>query len=280
MAEGEGEQPTEEHRAHVDAWALNFLRGLPAIWRENAKRAREEEWRDAVERGDATEERMRMGLTYGLRAPLSYFQRACEADEMWSIGMLCGGPPCPIGEALECGRMLDFRHDWKRLRAEGVPTRMFASLVAAGDLVKARCDISWSNNPRTFQFGGPDGRLVIAARDENFVRDDAVAFRLDEPGDFAVLTGGSAFLGEWLLRDLEVADGRRLALVSDPLEWLRRSGKALCVLDWQRALPRLRSLGEGVTLECDAGAGEQLRAKLKVGGLPRVQERAPQRRAA
>jgi hypothetical protein len=30
-----------------------------------------------------------------------------------------------------------------------------------------------------------------------------------------------------------------------------------------------------VTLKCDAGAGEQLRARLKVGGLPRVSERAP-----
>ena len=69
------------------------------------------------------------------------------------------------------------------------------------------------------------------------------------------------------------------------MDWLRAGADfaaSVCVLDWQVGVRMLRGLGEGVTLRCDRGAGDRLRAMLHHGGLPRVAETGglPTRRAA
>lgn len=130
---------------------------------------------------------------------------------------------------------------------------------------------------------GPEARLLIACC-ESGERIDIAALRSGDPAAVALRTGIAWCLGPEMIEEAHCAgfaDQRFvLPLVSDPLEWLRARGRALCVLDWSRALPALRGLGEHVTIECDAGTGEALRARLRHGGLPQVRERAPRQAAA
>ncbi|MEQ5789064.1 hypothetical protein J3454_14300 [Erythrobacter sp. NFXS35] len=247
----------------------DHLAALREQWAEIHRAARAQEWHDATERGDCTAADAVAGQRAGIRAPLTYGQRAGEADDEITCAMFAGGDPCPIAERMSAGRQLGLP-DLHRIRDAGGDLGFAFALLGAGDLVKGRVTQSWRHQPATFEFGGPDGRIVLAVRDENFAREDAVAFRLDAPGDFALMLGQSAFLGEWLLRDRHVEGGGRLRLVADPLAWIAARGKAVCVLDWQRAVPKLRDLGERVTIEAPPALATVLRARLERGGLPLV----------
>ncbi|MBD2842691.1 hypothetical protein [Erythrobacter rubeus] len=181
------------------------------------------------------------------------------------------------------GFMLAHGVSWascQRLMALGVPGRFVAELGARLAIGQAR--VCLMGGGRFWEPRGPDARVMLACFEGEHLIDIA-AFATSFPAEVALATGDGWCLGEDAIRDCErsALAGRYpvLRLVADPLEWLRSGGKSLCVLDWARAIGRLRSLGESVTIECDAGAGEQLKARLKHGGLPRVKERAPVARA-
>jgi hypothetical protein len=245
------------------------LPALRAQWAANFRAARAEEWQAALERGDCTAADVLTGQNSGIRAPLTYGQRAGEADDEIACLMFAGGSPCLIGERMAAGRLPQLA-DLHRIAKAGGDLSFAFELLGAGDLVKARCDISWRGGPPTFQIGGPDGRIVLAVRGPDFMREDAVAFQIDAPGEFALMLGQSAFLGGWQVRERAGDGAGRLTLVADPLAWIAARGRAVCVLDWSRALPELRGLGEGVTIEAPPSLATVLRAKLERGGLPLV----------
>lgn len=226
-------------------------------------------WLAAVERGDCSVSEAAAGHKHELPAPLTYSGRAFRVDDDIACAMFAGGAPCPIAERMAAGKDLDL-DDLHRIRDAGGDLGFGFELLSSSDLVKARCTISWRSKPATFEIGGPDGRIVLAVRDASFAREDAVAFRLDAPEDFALMLGQAPFLGGWLVRERYQDGGGRLPLVADPLAWIAAKGQAVCVLDWQRALPELRSLGEQVTLEAPPALASILRARLERGGLPLV----------
>ncbi len=175
---------------------------------------------------------------------------------------------------------MDYR-GCRRLEALGVPGRFVAVLAAKLAIGQAR--VALCGRGTLWEPEGPDARLLLACFDEGGLCDVA-AVSTSSPDQVALRLGVGWCLGFDRIEDAEcavLAERRvRLRVFADPMAWLRGSGEGIVVLDWAAALPRLRMLGERVTLECDAGAGEQLRARLKVGGLPRVSERAPERAAA
>jgi hypothetical protein len=164
----------------------------------------------------------------------------------------------------------------QRLEALGVPGRFVCELGAHIAIGQARVQLSRRGD--FFELPGPDARLLLGLFEGGELIDVA-AVSTSHPGEVARLTGLGWCLGEERIEAAEraVLAGKcpRLRLVADPLEWLRCEGRAVCVIDWAIALPRLRLLGELVTIECDAGAGERIRSLLAHGGLPRVSERAP-----
>lgn len=156
----------------------------------------------------------------------------------------------------------------------GVPRPVLGALCGAGDLALAQVTL---HRDGTFSFGGPDRRLILAVRDGFGVLDDLVALSSTSADEWALRHRAGVLLGEDVLLDIEgraAVHGRAaVRLFGTPLAWLRGGGEGICVLDWgMAALSRLRSLGEGVTLVCDSGAGERLKALLLRGGLPRVSE--------
>lgn len=61
--------------------------------------------------------------------------------------------------------------------------------------------------------------------------DDLVAFRLGEPQRWWTMVGDAPIIGADHIR--QAALSRRPAeLVETPLDWLRRGGKAACIIDW------------------------------------------------
>ena len=182
---------------------------------------------------------------------------------------------------------MDYR-GCRRLEALGVPGRFVAVLGARLAIGQAR--VALCGRGTLWEPEGPDARLLLACFDEGGLCDVA-AGSTSSPDQVALRLGVGWCLGFDRIEDAEravLAERRvRLRVFADPMEWLRAGPSSsseaigqfkspgIVVLDWAAALPRLRMLGERVTLECDAGAGEQLRARLKVGGLPRVSERAP-----
>lgn len=174
-------------------------------------------------------------------------------------------------------RPLDYRA-CQRLEALGVPGRFVAELNARCLIGAGRVHLSGAR----WEPEGPDARLLIGMTDGGELADIA-AVSTAHPDQVALRSGEGWCLGEDVIRQAEAdAWGREkrvtVKLVADPLEWLRAEGRAVWVLDWAAALPRLRGLGERVTLECDAGAGARIRALLEIGGLPKVKERAPMAR--
>lgn len=180
--------------------------------------------------------------------------------------------------------MLAFGVDYRacqRLQALGVSGRFVATLGARIAIGQAR--VLLQDGGRFWEPRGPDGRLLLGCY-ENGVLIDIAAVSTASPDQVAMRTGLGWCLGADQIEDAHrasLAERRsRLRIVADPIEWLRAEGNAICVFDWQAALPELRLLGERVTIECDAGAGDRLRARLRIGGLPKVSERAPERVAA
>lgn len=190
-------------------------------------------------------------------------------------------------------RPLDFRA-CQRLETLGVPGRFVAELNARCLIGMARVQLSpcggrWElpEGPHTASSAAVGDqiapRLLLAMTDGGELADIA-AVSTAAPDRHALRSGEGWCLGEDVIRQAEAdAWGREkrvtVRLVADPLEWLRAEGRAIWVCDWAAALPRLRGLGERVTLECDAGAGARIRALLEIGGLPKVKERAPVARA-
>jgi hypothetical protein len=173
-------------------------------------------------------------------------------------------------------RPLDYRA-CQRLEALGVPGRFVAELNARCLIGAGRVHLSRSGERWAAE--GPDARLLIGVTDAGNLADIA-AVSTSHPDQVALRSGEGWCLGDDVIRQAEAdAWGREqrvtVRLVADPVAWLRAEGKAVFVMDWAAALPRLRGLGERVTLECDAGAGARVRALLEVGGLPKVKERAP-----
>jgi len=180
--------------------------------------------------------------------------------------------------------MLDCPIRWSaaaRLIALGIDRRFLVGLGAGLNIGQAR--VLLQSRGRYWEPGGPDARLLLGVFERGALI-DICAFAPAQPDQIALRTGhGWALGGERIEAAHRAALADRcfaLQLVSDPLAWLRARGRALCVLDWERALPELRSLGERVTIECDAGMGAQVKARLKRGGLPLVSERAPRQEVA
>jgi hypothetical protein len=160
----------------------------------------------------------------------------------------------------------------------GVPAGMLGQLTGAGDLAIGQVDLRRGG---TFEFGGPDRRLILAVRERGVVV-DLVALSSQCEDEWALMRKASDFLGGDLLADAVLAGRREVRLFSTPMAWLRGGCAGVCVLDWTpAALSALRGLGSGVTLVVAPGAKAKLQAMLVHGGLPLVAEdRAPVRRAA
>lgn len=157
----------------------------------------------------------------------------------------------------------------------GVPAATVAHLHAQYDLALAKVTLGRSG---TFEFGGPDRRLLLSVRERGRVV-DIVAVSATDVNGWALYRKVADFLGEDLLTRAVIEEWRQLRLFATPLDWLRGGGAGVCVLDWSpSALSALRGLRETTTIICDAGDGSRLRALLAFGGLPRVAETNPMRR--
>lgn len=159
----------------------------------------------------------------------------------------------------------------QRLEALGVPGRFVAELNARCMIGAARVNLS--RNGKRWDPEGPDARLLLAVTECGELADIA-AVSTSSPDQVALRTGFAAMLGDEELERVErmVMAGRRvrLRLFADALEWLRASGEGVCILDWSLALPRLRGLGEAVTIETPHAIAAVLRSRLERGGLPLV----------
>lgn len=204
-----------------------------------------------------------------------------------SVGALqrsvLGAPQAPVaGPLFDCRldlarEMLAAAIDYRacqRLEALGIEGRFVAELGAAGLIGAARVQIS--PDGRRWERPGPDPRLLIGVRQGGELI-DIIAVSTSHPDQVSLRTGMGWALGAEAIEDAARAAmaGRPAVVVlhSDPLAWLCARGEGLVVLDWALALPELRHLGEKVTIQCEAGAGERLRARLAYGGLPLVRER-------
>lgn len=170
----------------------------------------------------------------------------------------------------------------RALEAAGVPLRTVGEMFVNGDLAVAQVELARGGS--RFGFGGPDRRLVIAARVHGEVR-DLVALASADESQWALRLGAADFLGEEWIDRAAIGACRELRLLRTPMDWLRAGGPGcaggVCVLDWTpAALAALRGLGPKVTLVCDPGVGPKLRAMLEHGGLPLVAEARGERRAA
>lgn len=207
--------------------------------------------------------------------------------QMEVLGKPEGSLPAPLfdlgsdlaGELV--ARPLDYRA-CQRIAALGVPGRFVAELNARCLIGAARVHLSRDGS--RWEPEGRVARLLLAMTDAGELADIA-AVSTAHPDQVALRTCEGWCLGDDVIRAAEAdAWGREqrvtVKLVADPIAWLRAEGRAVWVADWAAALPRLRGLGERVTLECDAGAGARIRALLEVGGLPKVRERAPVARLA
>lgn len=171
--------------------------------------------------------------------------------------------------------LLGLRMSFAGLRAlldMGVPRDFALELAGEGDLSVAQVDL---HRGGTFEFGGPDRRLILAVRRGGELVDLAALSSTCED-EWALRLGVADFLGEDWLLDAVLAERREVRLFSTPMGWLRGGGRGVCVLDWSAsALGALRGLGTGVTLVCDPGAKPKLQAMLTHGGLPLVAENRP-----
>lgn len=168
----------------------------------------------------------------------------------------------------------------RRLIAMGVPPVFIGELHARGDIAVAQVSLDQGG---TFQFSGPHRRLIVAVREVWLdpgigalvagYASDLIALSTTDENEWALRLGVADFLGEWHLFRAETGAEREVRLFGNPWGWLRAGGQGACVLDWTpAALARLRSLGERVTLTCDAGAGAKLKGLLQYGNLPFVRE--------
>lgn len=173
-------------------------------------------------------------------------------------------------------RPLDYRA-CQRLEALGVPGRFVAELNARCLIGAARVHLS--PDGERWEPEGPDARLLLAVTEGGELADIA-AVSTTAPDQIALRTGAGALLGDDELERIERAAlaGRRvrLRLLADPLAWLRVHGEGICVLDWAAALPRLRCLGEAVTIEAPPELAVVVRERLARGGLPLVASPIPE----
>lgn len=170
------------------------------------------------------------------------------------------------GELLD--RALDYRA-CQRLEALGVPGEFVAELNARCLIGGGRVTLSRGR----WELPGPDARLLIGVTEFGHLCDIA-AVSTSAPDQVALRTGAGAVLGDDALMHAQarVLAGRhvRLRLFADPLAWLIGRGEGVCVLDWGLALPRLRDLGEAVTIETTPELALVMRERMARGGLPRV----------
>ncbi|XUU60658.1 hypothetical protein ACRAQ6_14030 [Erythrobacter sp. HA6-11] len=277
-----GRSGSEQHNAHVRSWLAN-LRTKIEEQREQQAREDAAAWIEAIESGRLTQSEAATMQQMGMLRPPEPFSYSREASFV-DLHLAFCGQDCPITEAgLDASHLLNEKGE-ERVLAAGIPRSLLGEFFIAGDIWQARVDLI--QRGERFQLGGPDGRLVIAVRDADFERVDALALALHNADEWALLTGHASFLGEWNLaaveRDHEVrtkrCHPRTLRLHSTPLGWLRAGGEGIAVLDWSvDALARLRALGERVVLRCDAGAQRRLKGLLMFGGLPRITEKRPMR---
>lgn len=202
---------------------------------------------------------------------MTYLDAALMADrDDWWI-------ECPMRAELEAARLSVTA--LARVLGLGVPAAFVGQLCSAGDLGTAR--VSLSRDGTRFEPEGPDGRLLLAVREQG-VLVDVVALAAHDPDQWALRRGEGWCLGydAWLA--CETGTLHELRLFATPIAWLQAGGAGCCVLDWDIGLRMLRGLGEHVLLRCERGAGDRLKSLLRVGGLPRVKESGPvpMRRAA
>ena len=175
------------------------------------------------------------------------------------------------------GAMLDHGIDLRacrRLEALGIEGRFVAELSSRLAIGAGR--VALSRDGRFWEPEGPDARLLLAVVEGGEIADIA-AVSTSHPDQVALAAGLGGLLGEEAIERAERAALAqrpvRLRLFRDAMAWLRARGEGVVVLDWAHALPRLRALGERVTIECaDATLALELRGKLARGGLPLVSE--------
>jgi hypothetical protein len=165
---------------------------------------------------------------------------------------------------------IDYRH-CRRLEVAGVEGRFVCELSAHLMIGAARVNLS--RDGALWEPHGPHGSLLLAVFEGGELIDIA-AFTTAQPDRVALRIGQGAVLGEERIEQAERAAlaGRRVALrvFADPMEWLRHRGEGVCVVDWKRALPRLRGLGERVSLRCAPGFDRVVAARIARGDLPGV----------
>jgi hypothetical protein len=170
-------------------------------------------------------------------------------------------------------RAVDYR-SCQRLEALGVPGGFVAELNARCLLGSGRVTVARGR----WEVPGPDARLLIGVTEFGHLCDIA-AVSTSAPDQVALRTGAGAVLGDDALMHAQarVLAGRhvRLRLFADPLAWLIGRGEGVCVLDWTLALPRLRDLGEAVTIETTPELALVLRERMARGGLPLVEAGPP-----
>lgn len=171
----------------------------------------------------------------------------------------------------------------RALVAGGVPFGTVSALNL--DYCLALGSVALAGDGRTFEFDGPDRRLLLGVRDAAGTMIDIAALSSGCEDEWALLTGAGDLLGEQALEQAEAQAtiyDRRVAvrLYATPMAWLRGGAAGVCVLDWNRStIARLRGLpgptagrSGQVMLMTDPGAGERLKAMLTHGGLPLVVE--------
>ncbi|MBX7459538.1 hypothetical protein [Qipengyuania huizhouensis] len=166
-----------------------------------------------------------------------------------------------------------------RLLELGIPAKALAQLCGAGDVAATR--VALSRDGSRYEPEGPDARLLLTVREQG-VPVDIVALATHDEDQWALRRGEGWCLGYDAWLRCETGFAHELRVHATPLAWLRGGCEGVAILEWDLGLRMLRGLGENVLLRCDRGAGERLKALLRVGGLPRVKETGtlPIRRAA
>lgn len=160
----------------------------------------------------------------------------------------------------------------QRLLDAGMPAGTVGALHGDHALKVARVEITG----RRWEPEGPDPRLLIGVRDLAGEMIDIVALARHAPRDWALRTGEAVVLGEETMErageEACVRGRAALRVFADPWAWLMAGCVGICVLDWNRAAPCLRQMGERVLLVCDTGEARGTLARLTRGGVPRVAE--------
>lgn len=123
--------------------------------------------------------------------------------------------------------------DFARLMKDGIASGTLAEAMA--DIAIGADDIAVKNGRWERRFRG-DRAIIMPTFTPSGAMTDLVAFRMDTPRSFWLLTGAGMMLGH---ESLDRADYYREPLMvhESPLEWLKAGRQGVVILDWQRYWP-------------------------------------------